>query len=180
MCEPKNSIRLCTCGGEELNRRSMWVLYSERRIVGLFMVHGLDYQSSGVESLFQIFLFVLLLPLIILSAFGMIILTVCTLIWRRAPYDWQLKLKSIFVPRKAKYIVKQLNAGEAFDFSYQPNNGDILMVRWGWRKYYFEYSEPAHLSYDAWRVMPVYDARKRLKKKFANEKMRGAAKTCLI
>lgn len=176
MCEPKNGIRLCTCGAKELNKRSMWVLYSEGYIIGKFVAAGFGSEVSGIRMIFDLLLFVLLLPFYALLACVMLVLLVFFSIGRILPYDWQEKYNSIFVPRKANYIAKQLNAGNAFDFPYQPKDGDILMVRWGWRKYYFDYRVPSHPLCGGWQVLFAYDANRRLKSYQTQEKMRGFAK----
>lgn len=121
MCKGGKTIKLCSCEGDAVNENAMWVLYSERLIVGSYLP-----ASPSAKKTFLLLIFVvLLLPFYLFLKLQ--------LVQRIIARNW-------LVPSCSKNILKELNQNTAFDFDYKPRLGDVLVVHLQGEELYFKFT----------------------------------------
>ena len=121
MCEQGRIMRLCACESDILDEKNMWILYSTRRVIGLFLV------ANQRLSALQAFFYILASPLWLLAFLLMWLLG--------KPYS--SKLLGIF--SNSHLILYQLNSFDVFDFEYVPKRGDVLVVYLNGKKHSFRF-----------------------------------------
>lgn len=121
MCKGEKTIKLCSCEGGAVDENCMWVLYSEQRRVGSFLP-----PSRSHIDIFRLLIGITsLLPLLLALKMQFV--------YRAVTDKW-------FVPLCAKNILKRLNQNTAFDFDYRPSLGDVLVVHFQGKEFYFKYA----------------------------------------
>ena len=116
MCNRGRTIKLCTCDTDEIDPDAMWTLYR----AGV-PYHGHYMPRQTLYSVSPVFIFI---------PFALIVVVIDLIFF--------LKAKR-FQSLRSKMIMEDLNNFDVFDFSYTPQNRDVLHVKYKKEEYFFEY-----------------------------------------